>query len=345
METNVKRTLFYLFIVFIASIFITPLVYLTTTSFSSVVEVSDFPRNALPSFSHNLKFEYDDEDLNAYILYRENNIGEYESMNYIYESDLDASVKYLEWNFNISITEEDLLKVIEPAKLQDEPVEIKMYKNPFINYTKFFEVFSGAGEAFGNSVKTAVYTILLSLTIGGSLGYALARTSIKGKEAIGIGALVVRMFPTIAISVSAAVMLYNFNVDDTMLGLALVYSIPNIGLTAWITKGIFMGVNKELEEASLVFGATKLQTFLKITFPLVLPAFAASSMYAFITAWNDTGVALLLLNNTKTLSLVLYNAIGGQSSIHYAAAGSIVLILPAAVFTFILRKYINQLWG
>ena len=337
----IKSTIFYMFIVFVAFAFIIPLIYLTTTSFSSLIEVSDYPRQMFPSFSHNVEFSYD-ETYERYVLARENNKGEYVILNFGDEKNLS---KYLEKNFNVFLEEDELLEIMLPAKETGEPIKVKLHKNIIANYIKFFETFDGVGEAFVNSIKAAIYTIILSLGIGGGLGYALAKTDIKGKQAIGVGALIVRMFPTIAISVSAAVMLIKFGMFDSMYGLAVIYAIPNIGLTAWITKGIFMNVNKELEEASLVFGATKIKTFYKITFPLVLPAFAASSMYAFITAWNDTAVALLLTTNNKTLSLVLYEAIGGVNSIHYAAAGSILLILPAAFFTFYLRKYINQLWG
>lgn len=85
---------------------------------------------------------------------------------------------------------------------------------------------------------------------------------------------------------------------------------------------------------------------MRITLPLAFPALAASSMYAFLAAWNDTISALILTNENQTLALVVYKAIGTTvSGIQYAAAGSVILILPALVFTFIVRKYVNQMWG
>jgi multiple sugar transport system permease protein len=85
---------------------------------------------------------------------------------------------------------------------------------------------------------------------------------------------------------------------------------------------------------------------LHITLPLAFPAMAAASMSSFLTAWNDTISALILTNENQTLALVVYKAIGTTSSgIQYAAAGSIVLIVPALVFTFIIRKYISEMWG
>ncbi len=157
--------------------------------------------------------------------------------------------------------------------------------------------------------------------------------------------LIVRMFPMVAISIPIMVILIKLGLNDSMLGLAIVYSIPNISLTAWVTRSVFLGINRELEEASLIFGASKFQTFYKITLPLVLPAFAAASMYAFLGAWNDTVVALILSNNRPTLALAIYKSVGASSSIHYAAAGALILIIPALIFTFIIKNYIKQLWG
>lgn len=196
------------------------------------------------------------------------------------------------------------------------------------------------------SSRVFIYTILISLSLGSCAGYAIARYSFAGREQINVALLIVRMFPTVGISIPMAVILIRMGLYDTMIGLALLYSIPNIALTAWITSSIFIGISSELEEASLVFGANRLQTFLHITLPMAFPAMAASSMYAFLAAWNDTISALILTNDNQTLALVVYKAIGTTSSgIQYAAAGSIVLILPALVFTFIIRKYIGQMWG
>ena len=342
MNSTRGKVIFYMIIVTILLSVIIPMSYLTTIAFSSAVEISDYPKEMIPSLSEELKVDWD-EDSSYYIISRKNNDGEYEEL--YFGSKMYRLQNYLTTYLNISKTEEEIEEDFSEARLTGESVYLKYNKDIFNNFIKFFEVFNGASAALMNSIRAAMYTILISMTFGGSIGYALARTKIKGKDAISLGSLVVRMFPAVSISVPMAILLVRFGMNDTMIGLAIVYSIPNIGLTAWITRSIFLSINRELEEASLVFGATKLQTFRKITFPLVLPAFAASSMYAFITAWNDTAVALLLTDTNETLALLLYKAIGGTASLHYAASGAIILILPALLFTFILKNYINKMWG
>lgn len=338
----VKKTLFYILITGIMLIVLIPLSYLSTIAFSNSIEINDFPKTMLPTFKEDLIIDWD-EDNNYYIISRVENNGEIEEL--YYSSQYDRISKYFETYLNVKVDEETLEEDFLPAKDQGEILEISYRKSFFNNFQKFFEVFDGADKALYNSIKAAIYTIIISMTFGGAVGFALARTNIKGKEAVSLGALIVRMFPVVSISVPMAILLIRYGMFDTMLGLAIIYAIPNIGLTAWITRSIFMSVNKELEEASLVFGANKVQTFRKITFPLVLPAFAASSMYAFITAWNDTAVSLLLTNENETLALLIYKSMGGSASIQYAASGAIILILPALAFTFLLKNYINQMWG
>ncbi len=338
----VKSTLFYVFIVGIMLVVLVPLSYLVTISFSNSIELSDFPKAMLPSFKEELIVDWD-EDNEYYLVSRANASGTvvdlYASSNFTRISN------YFRDYLNVRVEPEELEEDFMVARTNGETIEVTYRKHIFNNFQKFFSVFPGADSALINSIKAALYTILISMSFGGAIGYALARTPIKGKDAISLGSLIVRMFPVVSISVPMAVLLIRYGMFDTMLGLSIIYAIPNIGLTAWITRSIFMSINKELEEASLVFGATKGQTFRKITFPLVLPAFAASSMYAFITAWNDTAVSLLLTDKNETLALLIYKSIGGSSSIHYAASGAIILILPALAFTFLLKNYINKIWG
>lgn len=338
----VKKTFFYMIIFTIMMTVVTPISYLSTISFSSTIETFDYPKQMLPSLSHELRVSWDDET-SLYTLERKNNVNNYEAL-YI-SGRFDRISSYIENYLNVIKTEIELEEDFTMARTTGSPVELRYYKSIFRNYTKFFDVFSGAEDALINSIQAASITILISMSIGGTVGYALARTKIKGKDSIGVMSLIVRMFPVVSISVPLAILMIRYGLFDSMVGLAIVYSIPNIGLTAWITRSIFLSINKELEEASYVFGATKLQTFYSITLPLVLPAFAASSMYAFITAWNDTAVSLLLTDRNQTLALLIYKSVGGTASMNYSAAGAVILILPALVFTFFIKDYINRIWG
>ncbi|MDR2070126.1 MAG: carbohydrate ABC transporter permease [Treponema sp.] len=317
-----------------------PLLYFGAIAFSSAVEISEFPKRILPSMkltvlvkpAENGEFELFHDRGNGYrsVITTKNPLR------------LETHFKR---QYNVNISGEKLIEDFSQT-LEQGPREFSYRKDVFYNFGQFFTIVNNAAPALKNSIIVSLLTILISLTLGSMAGFAMARYHFRFKEKINLGILIVRMFPVAGITIPMAKLLIRFGMFDTLLGLAILYSIPNIALTAWITSSIFMGISRELEEASLIFGANSLQTFLRITLPLAFPAMAASSMYAFNTAWNDTISALILTERNQTLSLVVYKAIGTTSSgIQYAAAGSIVLIIPALVFTFIVRRYINQMWG
>ncbi|SHJ84620.1 ABC-type glycerol-3-phosphate transport system, permease component [Geosporobacter subterraneus DSM 17957] len=319
---------------------VVPLLFFLSIAFSSDVEMTKFPKPLIPTFTVTVKIAPAEDD--QYEVFHDRGDG-YRSI--ITTGNPTRLENHFRRQYSVRVPGEQLLKDFSKTRIYG-PMEFQYRKDFFHNFKQFFAIVNNSIPALKNSVLVSVYTILISLSIGSVAGYAMARYSFKFKDFINVTLLIVRMFPVVGISIPMAILLIKFGLFDTLLGLALLYSVPNIALTAWITSSIFIGINKELEEASLIFGANSFQTFMRITLPLAFPALTASSMYAFLTAWNDTISALILTNKNQTLALVVYKAIGTTSSgIQYAAAGSIILILPALVFTFIVRKYVNQMWG
>lgn len=319
---------------------IIPLLFFISVAFSNSAEMSEFPKKLIPRMEVTVKV-VPNENKEFEVFY---DSGEgYKSI--ITTKNPSKLENHFKRQYSITKSGKELVEDFSKT-FTEGPTEFTYKKSLFYNFGQFFNIVPKSMDALKNSVIVALFTIVISLSIGSLAGYAMARYKFKFKDEINVGLLIVRMFPIVGISIPMAVLLIKFGLFDTLIGLALLYSVPNIALTAWITSSIFIGINRELEEASLIFGASSFQTFMKITLPMAFPALAASSMYAFLTAWNDTISALILTNDNQTLALVVYKAIGSTSSgIQYAAAGSIVLILPALVFTFIIRKYIGQMWG
>jgi multiple sugar transport system permease protein len=225
-------------------------------------------------------------------------------------------------------------------------VKFSVSKHLFDNYVNFFRVTSDALPALFRSIQVAILTVLISLTIGGMAGYAFARYNFKGKNLLKLSVLFVRMFPGISIAMPMVIILINMGFYDKPIGLSLVYSVGQIGMTIWITASIFMGISKELEEAAMIFGTTRWGAFFKVTLPLALPGLAASAMYAFIGSWSETAQAIVLTQFNPTFPVVVYQTlIGAKGLINLTAAGGVSLALPAVIFTLIIRRYILQMWG
>ena len=336
----VQKTVMALILATMVLLVAVPLLAFTTVAFSNSVEMTEFPKRLIPKRTVTVKVEPTSEG--EFEIFYDSGEG-YESI--ITTKRASKLEAHFTRQYAVTVPGEELVEDFKQT-LTNGPMEFTYKKDLFYNFKTFFSIVPNAAAALKNSIIVSLYTILISLGIGSLAGFAMARFQFKFKEQINVSLLIVRMFPVVGISIPMAMLLIKFGLFDTRIGLALLYSVPNIALTAWITNSIFIGINKELEEASMIFGANSVQTFAKITLPLAFPALAASSMYSFLTAWNDTISALILTNKNQTLSLVVYKAIGTTSrGIQYAAAGSIVLILPALVFTFIIRKYIGQMWG
>lgn len=338
----VQKTVISLVLASMVMLVVLPLMFFITVSFSSAIDMTEFPKRLFPKGSVTVLVKpTDDGKFELFYDY-----GRGEGYTSIITTAVPSRLEtHFQRQYSVSITGDELVEDFSRT-FSEGPLEFSYKKDAFYNFKQFFRIIPNARPALRNSLVVSLYTILISLILGSLAGYVLARYTFRGKSQLKISLLIVRMFPTVGISIPMAVMLIRMGLYDTMIGLALLFSVPNIALTSWITSSIFVGINKELEEASWVFGANRVQTFIRITLPLAFPAMAASSMYSFLTAWNDTISALILTNNNQTLALVVYKAIGTTSSgIQYAAAGSIVLIIPALVFTFIIRRYIGQMWG
>ncbi|AEX86473.1 ABC transporter permease [Marinitoga sp. 1135] len=261
--------------------------------------------------------------------------------------DLISQIKEEINNKNTRINEiESELSKIEEKYDQIATVHFSVPKKLFDNYVTFFRVTSDALPALLRSIEVAFLTVFISLIIGGMAGYAFARYTFKGKNWLKLSVLFVRMFPGISIAMPMVIILINMGFYDKPIGLSLVYSVGQIGMTIWITASIFMGISVELEEAAMIFGTTRFGAFMKVTLPLALPGLAASAMYAFIGSWAETAQAIVLTQFNPTFPVVVYQTlVGAKGLINLSAAGGVSLALPAIIFTLIIRRYILQMWG
>ncbi len=202
----------------------------------------------------------------------------------------------------------------------------------------------GAEKAALNSVVVAVLTIAISFLFGLPAGYAFARYLFPGRDALKLVIVGLRMFPVIVIAVPLATLYIRIGLYDTPLGVALAHTAMALPFVVLVTSGIFAGVPRELEEAALVFGLTRLGTFLRITLPLALPGLAAAAMFTFIMSWNEVFIASILTTLNRTLpAFILVSAMAAPDFIKFAAA--FLIVLPAMVFVFIARRYLVAMWG
>ncbi len=209
---------------------------------------------------------------------------------------------------------------------------------------EFFAGFAGILKALKNSVLVAGVTMLLAILIGAPAGYALSRFDFPGKSAFRILILMTRAFPLPLLALPLAVMFIRTGLDDTILGLAIVHTTLALPFSVLITFSLFSGIPIELEEAAWTLGCTREQAFRKVVLPLILPGIAASAVFAFVISWNEVFAASVLTIENRTLTAFLLQSLD-VSPMHLKFAGGFVLVVPALIFIFAVRKYLFAMWG
>lgn len=208
----------------------------------------------------------------------------------------------------------------------------------------FFWNYAGVARALLNSVLVAGLTMVLSIGLGAPAGYALARFQFRGKGSFRLLVLMTRAFPLPLLALPLAVFYIRTGLDDSILGLALVHTVLAVPFAILITFSLFTSIPVELEEAAWTLGCTRLQAFRQVVVPLALPGIAASGVFAFVTSWNEVFAASVLTVQNQTLTAFLLTSLD-VSPLPLKFAGAAVLVVPALVFLFLIRKYLFSLWG
>jgi len=208
----------------------------------------------------------------------------------------------------------------------------------------FFIHFHGVGSALWNSVLVACVTMVFSIGAGAPAGYALSRFDFTGKSFYRILILMTRAFPLPLLALPLAILYIRIGLDDSILGLALLHTMLAFPFAVLITYSLFSGIPVELEEAAWTLGCNRFQAFRQVIFPLVLPGIAASAIFAFVISWNEVFGAAVLTIEHRTLPAFLLQSLD-RAPLHLKFAGGAMLVLPALLFIFLVRKYLFSMWG
>jgi multiple sugar transport system permease protein len=149
-------------------------------------------------------------------------------------------------------------------------------------------------KGFANSLIVTISALVVSLITGIPAAYALGRFRFKGKNDIAFNFLSFRFAPELLVIIPIYLIFQQIGLYDTYIGLIWVYQLITMPMVIWILMSYFEDISVELEQASLVDGYPPLRTFWRIILPLAKPGIAASSLLAFIYAWNNFIFALIL---------------------------------------------------
>lgn len=219
------------------------------------------------------------------------------------------------------------------------------FPQPFSAETMaFFLRARGVIQATQSSVVVAVITIVLATVVGAPAGYAVARFAFRGRDAFRVLVVSTRAFPIVILSIPLAVTFINWGIYDSVYSLALMHTALALPFTILITSSVFASVPKDLEEAAMTLGCSRLGALLRVSLPLALPGLAAATLFTFVLSWNEVFAAVILTVTNRTLPALVLTQLN-ESPLPYRFAGGFFMLAPSLVFMLFIRRYLFNLWG
>lgn len=197
------------------------------------------------------------------------------------------------------------------------------------------------GDYLRNSLVVTGAAVVASALLAVLAAFALTRFRFLGRRAFLIIVLAVQMIPTPALVIPIFLSLKGANLLNTLLGLSLTYIGFVLPFTIWTLRGFLHGIPLELEEAAMVDGAGRLTVLRRIVLPLVAPGLIASSVFAFITAWNDYVFAYVEMKDQNQYTLPVWLvSFSTNTGVDYGGliAASTLFALPVIVFFLLIQR-------
>ena len=224
--------------------------------------------------------------------------------------------------------------IIIPPRWIPETFTIEAYQRlweeyPFLTY-------------FKNSIIIVLGSVIVSVAFACLAGYGVTRFKFKGKKGFTTFLLVTQMFPSIMLLIPYYKLLDTYGLNDSLLGMTLVYISFTIPFCTWMMIGFFKTIPTSLDEAAIIDGCSRWKGFLKVILPLTLPGIASSAIYAFITVWNEYMFAqtLLISPELKTLPLGIAELNGFYKILwNDMMAASVIASIPLVILFVFMQKY------
>ncbi|QPK50447.1 carbohydrate ABC transporter permease [Streptomyces gardneri] len=198
---------------------------------------------------------------------------------------------------------------------------------------------------FGNSLLVAALTTVVGVFISATTGYAVSRFRFPGKRGLMWTLLITQMFPVAVLIVPIYNIMSSMGLLNQPVGLVITYLTIAVPFCAWMMKGFFDTIPREIDESGYVDGLTPFGTFWRLILPLAKPGIAVTAFYSFITAWGEVAYASAFMVGDENLTLAgglqkFVNQYGAQWG--PMAAASVLIAVPAAlVFLFAQRHLVT----
>ncbi len=211
----------------------------------------------------------------------------------------------------------------------------------FENFVHVFRNMPYFLPAFKNSLIISFFTTGISLYLGMTAGYALARSHFRMTKYMGIWIILTRMAPPMIFLLPFYIGLRALHLIGTFVGIIFTYMVITLPFVTWMMASYFRTIPEEIEQSAMIDGCNRFQILFRITAPVSLPAIVTCMIFSFIYSWNEFLFALIVTGRgTKTVSLLIQGFTMSSEGIQWGpmAATSLMIILPVLIMAMVNQK-------
>jgi multiple sugar transport system permease protein len=211
------------------------------------------------------------------------------------------------------------------------------------NFAALFSTYN-FGPFLTNSVVVVAFSVAVSLLLGTPAAYALTHLPAESwlqRQAL-IVVLLVRMLPTILLVVPFYIVLADSGLLNTRLGLIVLYTGLNTGFVIWLMQSFLAEIPREIEEAALVDGDSRLTALRRVVLPLAAPGLAATAIFSVVNIYNDFLIALTMTSTPDAQTVTVgVSTLIGKIQIQWGpmAAAGVVGALPIIIFALLVQRH------
>jgi multiple sugar transport system permease protein len=220
-----------------------------------------------------------------------------------------------------------------------------MPREPTIqNYVDIWSV-APLGIYFRNSLLLGLGTTFVAFLLGIPAAYALARFHFRGKRIYMLSLLGIQMFPDIVVIMGLFRMVAALNMLDNLFTIILLSAVFSLSFIIWLLTGYFATIPKEIEEAAMMDGNSRVGAMIKMVLPLSWPGLMAVAIFGFMNGWNEFLFSLTFLRNQDKLPLTigLFKFVARfQVQWHQLMAASFLTTIVVVVLFMLIQKQLTR---
>ncbi|MSU89260.1 ABC transporter permease subunit [Rhodobacteraceae bacterium 2CG4] len=242
----------------------------------------------------------------------------------------------LYWLLKIALTPDTLIfsdgTALWPSELTLDNFRTVIFQSDFMAY-------------FRNSVTVSLSTAAATTLIAAAAGYAFSRFTFRGKRWVVALMLLTQMFPLLMIIAPIYKLVAAIGLLNSLTSLIVVYTAFNIPFATFLMQSFFDGIPRDLEEAAMIDGCTRLQALRVVILPLTLPGLGATLGFVFTAAWSELLFALMLINSNDAMTFpVGLLTFVSKFSVDWGQmmAAGVLALVPSCLFFLFIQRYLVQ---